>query len=69
MSTVDEHQKERLRFVDFWADYVRTHDDREWSSQQNLIINSCLRSTGMTREMFLRMKGESPKKKKRIKKE
>ena len=32
--------EERLRFIDFWADYVRTHSDKEWSEQQNNLINS-----------------------------
>ena len=27
-----------------WAEYVRTHDDREWSRQQNRLIDSQLQS-------------------------
>ncbi|MFC4407888.1 hypothetical protein [Haloarchaeobius iranensis] len=27
-----------------WAEYVRTHDDAEWSRQQNKLINSQLQS-------------------------
>ena len=56
------NKEDRLNFVDFWADYVRTHPDREWSRQQAVLINSQLRSARqlklVTREMFLRMKGE-----------
>ena len=33
-------RQERLKFVEFWADYVKTHPDREWSKQQAVIINS-----------------------------
>ena len=52
-----------MEFVKFWAKYVRTHDDKDWSRQQNIIINSCMK-TNMTAEQFLKMKGESlPKKK------
>ena len=34
------NKEERLNFVKFWAEYVRTHSDKEWSRQQNVIINS-----------------------------
>ena len=27
-----------------WAEYVRTHDDEEWSRQQNRLIDSQLQS-------------------------
>lgn len=32
--------KERLRFIDFWANYIKTHSDEIWSAQQNVVINS-----------------------------
>jgi hypothetical protein len=51
-----ENQKERYRFIDQWADYVRTHSDQDWSAQQNVIINSCLRTASMTKEQYLAMK-------------
>jgi hypothetical protein len=35
--------KERMKFVDLWADYVRTHSDKEWSRQQKVIVDSQLR--------------------------
>ena len=58
MRFVEKNNAERLKFIDFWAEYVRTHSDKEWSRQQNIIINSCLRSAQMTREQYLRMKAE-----------
>jgi hypothetical protein len=51
-----EKQKERYRFIDQWADYVRTHSDQDWSAQQNVIINSCLRTASMTKEQYHAMK-------------
>jgi len=51
-----KNQKQRMDFVDYWAKYVRTHSDKEWSRQQNVIINSCLSSTTITAEQFLKMK-------------
>ncbi len=38
------NKKERIRFVSMWAEYVRTHSDREWSSQQKVIIDSQLKN-------------------------
>lgn len=37
------NRKERLEFVKYWANYVKTHPDKEWSRQQNIIINSQIR--------------------------
>ena len=56
MSFIKENQKERFRFIDQWAEYIRTHDDKEWSQQQNVIINSCVRTASMTKEQYLTMK-------------
>ena len=36
--------KDRIEFIKFWANYVRTHDDREWSGQQNRLIDSQINS-------------------------
>lgn len=38
------NQKERAWFIDYWAEFVRTHSDQEWSRQQNVLINSALRN-------------------------
>ncbi|MEK6917700.1 MAG: hypothetical protein AABW51_02020 [Nanoarchaeota archaeon] len=37
---VERNFKERLEFIKFWANYVKTHNDEDWSEQQNIIINS-----------------------------
>ena len=58
MTFIKKNQEERLRFVDTWADYVKSHSDKEWSKQQNIIINSCLRSASITKEQFFNMKKE-----------
>ena len=59
MTFTKKNQEERMRFVDKWAKYVRTHSDKDWSRQQNVIINSCLKSASMTKEQFFKMKGEN----------
>lgn len=35
-----KNAEERLKFIDYWANYVKTHEDEEWSEQQNILINS-----------------------------
>ena len=58
MSFTKKNQDERMHFVKKWAQYVKTHSDKDWSRQQNVIINSGLQSASMTKEQFLKMKGE-----------
>lgn len=36
--------EQRRAMIKRWAEYVRTHDDGEWSRQQNRLINSQLQS-------------------------
>jgi len=33
------NQEDRLNFVKFWANYIKTHSDKEWSEQQNIVID------------------------------
>ena len=39
-----QNAKERLEFIDFWANYIRTHSDKDWSKQQNDLIDSQIKS-------------------------
>lgn len=34
--------EERMKFIDFWTDYIKKHPDKKWSSQQNFLIDSQL---------------------------
>ena len=34
------NKEERRNFIKFWVNYMKTHTDKEWSDQQNTIINS-----------------------------
>lgn len=61
MSFTSENLRERLKFVDLWSKYVLEHDDKTWSGQQNMIINSSLRSVSITREDYLKLKLENKK--------
>tara|TARA_Y100000310_G_scaffold327446_1_gene393830 strand:+ start:11607 stop:11831 length:225 start_codon:yes stop_codon:yes gene_type:complete len=55
------NNEDRLWFVKYWANYVRTHPDKEWSKQQNVIINSQIQSAKackLTPKQYLKIKGE-----------
>ena len=59
-----KNDEERMKFVDYWAEYVRTHSDKEWSRQQAVLINSQLKNNiKLTREEYLKMiaKGKTSK--------
>ncbi len=36
--------KERRWFVKYWAEYVKTHSDEDWSRQQNILIDSQIKN-------------------------
>ncbi len=53
----EKDQKQRNDFIDFWVDYIKTHSDKEWSQQQNVLTNSVLKSaTQLSREEYIRFK-------------
>ncbi len=36
----EENARERLKFIDFWVNYMKTHSDEEWGEQQRILIDS-----------------------------
>ncbi len=59
---IQRNRKDRLWFVDLWADFVRTHTDQEWSKQQNVLINSMFdnsKNFPLTKEQYLEIKAKS----------
>jgi len=55
------NREERLNFVKYWAEYVRTHPDKEWSRQQNVLINSLMKNaknSKLSSKEYLKIKGE-----------
>lgn len=55
------NKEDRLNFVRFWAEYVRTHPDKVWSRQQNVLINSVMQNAKyfpLTPKQYLKIKGE-----------
>lgn len=58
---IENNNKDRMWFVNYWADYVRTHPDKIWSKQQNVLINSMIQNAKcakLTPKEYLRIKGE-----------
>ncbi len=56
-----QNNKDRMWFVEYWANYVKTHPDKEWSRQQNVLINSLMqnaKNSKMTPQQYLKIKGE-----------
>lgn len=46
------NDEDRMNFIEFWANYIKTHSDKEWSRQQNVLIDSrILSSRGFYREL------------------
>ncbi len=53
--------EERLKFIDLWAEYVRTHPDKDWSAQQKVLIDSQIKGAKnypLTKDEYLKIKGE-----------
>ena len=57
----EDNEAERMRFVKLWAEYVRTHDDKDWSRQQNVIIDSALKTANITKKQYLALKEKGGK--------
>jgi len=59
---IEMNRQERMKFVALWADFVRIHEDREWSQQQNVLINSMFQNSKnypLTKEQYLEIKAVS----------
>jgi len=57
LKTSKDNRKARMYFVEYWADYVRTHPDKVWSKQQNILINSLFenaQNSRLTKEEYVK---------------
>ena len=48
--------KERLEFVRFWANYMKTHTNSVWSRQQAMLINSVMKTADKDPKLYLKIK-------------
>ena len=54
------NRKQRMEFVEYWANYVRTHDD--WSIQHTKFINAMMKNkSNISKEDYLEVKNEQRK--------
>lgn len=42
MKPGETNEEDRRNFIKFWVKYMKSTSDKEWSKQQNVIINSQL---------------------------
>ena len=59
---IEMNRQERMKFIALWADFVRIHKDKEWSLQQNILINSMFQNSKnypLTKEQYLEIKAAS----------
>ena len=56
MALSKRNLKERLRFVRLWANYVKSTPNKRWSKQQNVLINSVMRSANQDARLYLKVK-------------
>ncbi len=55
----EKDRMQRIEFVEYWVTYMKNHSDAEWSRQQNVIINSVLKTTmQLSRREYLFVKNE-----------
>ena len=55
------NEEERINFVRYWANYIKSVPDRVWSRQQNILINSQLQNAKyfkLSPKDYLEMKHE-----------
>lgn len=54
------NNEDRMWFVEYWANYVKTHPDKVWSKQQKMLIDSQIknaRNLKLTPKQYLEIKG------------
>ena len=39
----NDHE-DKINFIKFWVNYMKTHSDRDWSKKQNILINSVIKA-------------------------
>ncbi len=51
------NEEDRLNFVRYWAEYIRTHPDKDWSEQQKMLIDSQISNANNTFSMIKEKEG------------
>jgi len=56
-----DNKEDRMNFVEYWVEYVKTHPDKDWSEQQRILIDSQIqnaRNSKLSAKDYLKIKGE-----------
>lgn len=56
MELNSENYSQRKWFVKYWANYMKSVPNKEWSRQQNIVINSQLMSATKDRDLYMKIK-------------
>jgi len=56
MESNSENSNQRKWFVKYWANYMKSVPNKEWSRQQNIIIDSQLKSATKDKDMYMKIK-------------
>lgn len=56
MASYRRDLNERLRFVRLWVDYIKKTPNKKWSEQQNVLINSVMKSANQDVNLYLKVK-------------
>lgn len=57
-----DNKEDRMNFVVYWANYVKTHTDEEWSKQQKILIDSQIqnaRTSPLSRDKYFAIRGKT----------
>ena len=55
----EQNAKERIAFVKYWVNYMKSVDNKTWSSQQSRLINSILKTADQDLDLYNRVKASS----------
>ena len=55
----EKNNQERIAFVKFWVNYMKSVDNKTWSSQQVAFINSVLKNADQDLDLYNRVKASS----------
>lgn len=56
MALNKKEKEERLKFVRFWANYIKSHPNKVWSKQQVVLINSVMKTSNKDPKLYLKVK-------------
>ena len=61
MALSKKDAEQRLRFVKTWVGYVKRTPNAKWSREQNLLINSVMKTASQDLKRYLKVKRRASK--------